>query len=217
MRSVASGSSSSPVDRLLGKPVASPRGNSAPRPPDAPSGQNPRHTFAWPRHCDQTLGTAWTRLASMPFSFVLFGHLVSAFEIQTDRKRMTQASHHLFGPLQVQKTARHIGIGVSFLDIALIGFQDGDFRLSPVTVLLRLRRVRSDLEPAPIDRHHRHRRRGTLRVGDDVLSHQGELFVRRDGRVTLIDPLLADLLDEPSTGLGAIFKSDSSARSRAPC
>ncbi len=71
---------------------------------------------------------------------------------------MTQASHHLFGPLQVKKTARHIGIGVSFMDVALIGFQDGDFGLSPMTVLLRLRRVRSDLQPATIHRHHRHRR-----------------------------------------------------------
>ena len=89
---------------------------------------------------DQTFGTPWTRLATMPFfrRLLLLPRLAFVLELQADWKRVTQASHHLFGPLQVKKTARHIGIGVSFMDVAVIGFQDGDFGLSPVTVLLRL-------------------------------------------------------------------------------
>ena len=138
---------------------------------------------------------------------VLLPRLVFAIELQADWKGVTQAAYHLFGPLQVEKTARHVGIGVGFMDVALIGFQDRDFGLSPVTVLLRLRRVRSDLQSAPVDRHHRHRRGGSLRVGDDVLGHQGEALVRRDGCVALVDPLLADLPDEPLDRLGLRLSS----------
>ena len=88
------------------------------------------------------------------------------------------------------------------MNLTLIGFQDRDFGLPPVTVLLRLRRLRSDLKSAPVDRHHRHLRAGTLRVGDDVLVHQGEPPVYRDGRVALVIPLSADLLHEPLDRLG---------------
>ena len=86
---------------------------------------------------DQTLGTARTVLPTTLFFRRLFllPCLAFALELQADWKRMTKALHHLFGPLQVKKTARHVGIGVSFMDVALIGFQDGDFGLSPVTVL----------------------------------------------------------------------------------
>src|SRR5208337_1784635 len=107
---------------------------------------------------DQTLGTARTGLATILFfrRLVLLPRLVFAIELQAGWKGVTQAAYHLFRPLQVEKTARHVGIGVGFMDIALIGFQDRDFGLSPVTVLLRLRWVRSDLQSAPVDRHHRH-------------------------------------------------------------
>jgi hypothetical protein len=62
-----------------------------------------------------------------------------------------------------------------------------------VTVLLRLRRLRSDLKSAPVDRHHRHPWAGTLRACDDILSHKGKSLMHRDRRVTLVDSLLADL------------------------
>ena len=88
------------------------------------------------------------------------------------------------------------------MDIALIGFQDRDFGLSPVTVLLRLRRFRPDLHSASVDRHHRHHGARTLRVGDGVLGHEGKSLMRLDRRVSLVDSLLADLLDHPLDRLG---------------
>ena len=69
---------------------------------------------------------------------VLFAGLVFAPELQANRKSVAQATHHLFGPLQVEKTARHVRVGIDLMDVALIGFQDSDFGLSPVTILLWL-------------------------------------------------------------------------------
>ena len=83
-----------------------------------------------------------------------------------------------------------------------ISLQDRDFRLPPVALLVGLRRSRPDLNPAPVDRHHGHRRRGTLRVSDGVLGHERESLVHPDSRVTLVGPLLADPLDDPLDRLG---------------
>ena len=41
-----------------------------------------------------------------------------------------------------------------------------------------------------------------MRVGDGVLVHQGQCLMLGDGRVTLIDPLLADPLYQPLDRLG---------------
>jgi hypothetical protein len=89
------------------------------------------------------------------------------------------------------------------MNLALVGFQDRDFRLSPVTFLPRLRRLRPDLDPASVDRRHHHRRGGSLRIGESILLHEGKPPVRRDGRVTLVDPLPADLPDQPLDRLGS--------------
>lgn len=157
---------------------------------------------------DQALGTARTGLATPSLFRRRVRRLRASFalKLQADRKVVGQPTHHLLGPLQVKKTARHVGIGVGLMDDALIGLQDRDFRFPPVTVRLRLRRSRPDLDPTAVDGYHRHRRRGPLGVGNGVLGHEGEPRVRRGGLVALVDPLLADLPNEPLDGFGTDFQ-----------
>ena len=115
---------------------------------------------------------------------------------------MAQASHHLLDPLQVEKTAGHVRVGIGWLDRTLIGLQDRDFGLFPVTGSFGLRGFGPHLDSAAVDRHHGHLGAGTLRVSDAILGHEGKLLMRLDRRVPLIDPLAADRLDQPLDRLG---------------
>ena len=220
-QNAGAGSSSSPAVRPPRKPVARPRRSCAPRPPDAPSGQILRHTFGWPGHYGPDAWAGPDGACDYALSAVAsscFRRLVFALELQADWKRMAQAAHHLFGPLQVEKTARHVGVGIGLMDVALIGFQDRDFGLSPVAVLLRLRRMPIESAVGP-------RRptpspptgQGRFGLATTSLAMRGSRLCDCDGCVALVDPLLADLSDIRSTGLGSTFRSDSSARSRDAC
>jgi hypothetical protein len=88
------------------------------------------------------------------------------------------------------------------MDRTLIGLQDSDLRLFPVILRRRLRRLRSDLDPTPVDGDHRHFGARTVGVRDGVLGHEGKSLIRRDGRASLVDSLPADLRDQSLDRLG---------------
>ncbi len=157
---------------------------------------------------DQTFGTPRTSFATGLFfrRGVRLRDRVFAHEIQADRQRVAHPSHHFLGAFQVEKTARHVRVGIGFINLVQIRFQDGDFGFSPVTRRLGLRCLggfRSDLDATAIDRDHRHRWRRTLGVRDGIFVHEGKLFVRRDGGVALRNSLLADLHHQSFHRLGA--------------
>ena len=71
-----------------------------------------------------------------------------------------------------------------------------------MAVLLGLVRFRANLKPTAVDRNHRHFRRGTIRVRNGILRYQWKFIMCGGVRVALIDPLLANLMNQPFDRLG---------------
>jgi hypothetical protein len=102
---------------------------------------------------DQALGSTQACLAvvSSCRNLVMSGRVVFSPELQADRKGVPQATYHLSGPLQIEKAPRHVRVGVGLMGLALIGFQDSDFGLFPVSCFGSDRSDRICNRPLSID------------------------------------------------------------------